>query len=394
MTSLLSQTVYRAIVLAAMGLVCFSWNHVVENGATQEEVPARELFEKARAMILDLEAISQKRSLTRKDTESTWAIVYRMGSAKDCKYEDQISLYGMMNKLNLPPGEKLDTIRMLGQRWYLAGKYDKASAIFSQALDLSTDKLTADEKQNFYRYFGNVMLMNARSLEKLGDDEASLKTFRRVSESRDILANIPQTAVASTFSQMGEILFQRKDFANAIQAFQAGLKHLKEHPDVEADDRYRIGMEIGVVKSTVMESNPEKPDYKELLDELDKLRDKFETKSHPRFDLILRTRVIVAGNLDEKDLLVEMATELRDFYVEKHSVVGELGDSKYYFLDCSALLVKHLYAEGEKKEAREMLQETKSLADPRKSWFNKFPKALLEDAFANSVLDKDIDPDK
>ena len=75
-------------------------------------------------------------------------------------------------------------------------------------------------------------------------------------------------------------------------------------------------------------------------------------------------------------------------------MIGELGDSKYFFRDCSALLIKHLVAEKKDEQACEMLAQTAEMVDLREHWFNQFPRSLVSKALSKSVLDNDSKEDK
>jgi tetratricopeptide (TPR) repeat protein len=294
--------------------------------------------------------------------------------------------------LPLPTFDKLETIRFVGQHYYLLGNHAKAVEIFSRAANLSVDDVPPDYQSSFSRTLGNVLYLKGLALGKLkdADDEETIENFSQLVADPKVVENIPVVTSVSAFYKLGRLYYLQSDFEKAESSFRAGLDILDKKPDpvFDADKDYRIKLEIGGVMAGVAKDNPEDPDYAAMLDRLDQLRTEYSAKGHADFDRILRTRVNVAAAGDDRPRYRQMIEEWRNYYKKKYQTVRDWAGSRDDFLQSSKLLIRHLLESKDEKVARQILRETRDLARPPADWYFGFPKEFVNRAFEKSVLEK------
>ena len=364
----------------------------------RREAPAKpdwgdpeEVFQKACAVIRELETKPANQPLTRAETKPAWDLVGALQSMDADTYRKTILLYEMLNELPLPTLEKLETIRYVGQHYYFSGRPADAVRIFAQADELSRDDVPPDYRDIYSRVFGNILYLKGLTLERLQDESATTENFIRMVSDPEVVANIPVVTSVSAYYRIGNLHYNDKQFAEAAKAYATGLKILKERADeqvFDAEQEYRIALEIGKAKADVREAEPDDPDLKELLKKLDRLQEEFQSQGYADFHDILRSRVETVALMEDPELYQKVVEELRDYYKKKYDTVKDWDGMQPYFLQSSVLLVKHLLTQKQRDQAVQILQETNELANPREQWFFQFPKPLTDQALQKSVLKK------
>lgn len=358
-----------------------------------EKLNTDEVYRKVFQMIDELDAETRGRALTRDDLRPVWGVIQHFHSRDDSTYDGLITLYKNLAELNLSAVDRMETIRLLGQDRYMRMRYAEAIELLSQAAEIPLGGLSEIDRELCYDKLGNILYHKGLALTKQsGSTDATIEAFLEIVDNPEIVEYVDASTVANIYLRLGRLFHQQQQYEEATDAFADGIKVIDQSTEAsrKADRQYRISLEVEGSKSQTMADNPEDPDYQEMLERLDVLKKKLADKKYPDFDLLLRTRVLSAAKLDDKEVYVETVQDVRDYYQRKHSVtkIWERVDRKR-FLDASALLVKHHLEEKNEEDAKEILLETKELAVPPGNWYYRFPKSFVDRALEKSVLDRD-----
>jgi hypothetical protein len=241
------------------------------------------------------------------------------------------------------------------------------------------------ERQLSVSTLGNILYLNGLALTNSGTPDETIENFQRLVSDPELSRTLEPVTLLNVWLRLGEVRYEERLFTDSEEAFSQGVALLQKTPDREHE--YRIRLELGHAKAKAMAEDPDDPDYEMLFDQLAELKEQFAT-GYPDFAEVLKGRVAVSKELDD-ERYVECLQELRDYLMKKLDFTGQWqGADKENFMQASALLIKHHLDHDEEPEAKEVLLETRDLADPPYYWFNRFPSEFRKKALENSVLDK------
>lgn len=329
------------------------------------------------------------RELTDEDLGPVWQKIMQIHQRNEDNYDRLITIYEAMSELRLPPKDKLETIRLLGQHQYMLGNYSRAVAVFDDADEIDIDSTSADNRYICNDALANILYLRGLALSKDGQHDESINNYVRIVESESLLKHSESVTQLSIFLHLGQVSYDRDDFGDSTDWFRRGIAVLDDAKELE--HRFRIRLVLGEAQASVkIGSEDESQINNDLYEKLGELKTKYSNIRYPDFPDLLKMRAAISKDIKEGIHFADDVAELRNYYKKKYEFTNEWeSNEEDGFLESSSLLIKHYLEDNHREKAKDIIRDTKEhvLRVPA-AWLNRFPKDFVQEALEKSVIDR------